>query len=200
MPDRILRAGLFDSDAWLALKNNDDRVCYIALFEHADNLGNQPAGALRLMRYWRPYGIDTSEKVAKVLSELSDVDLVRPYQVEQKPFVAILKFRQSIRYPGRLFPPPPWATDQEKQLFAKKSRAIHGDSPVGVGVGVRVGVNQNRTSPVLPVDKSAPVTVGKPQTWKEHWNAKGKAFGMNPNPGESDVEYCKRVIARAKTA
>jgi hypothetical protein len=153
MPDRILRCGLFNSEAWLGLKNNDDRVCWIALFESADNLGNQPAGPFRLMRLWRAYGIETPEKVAKVLLELADVDLIRTYQIEGKPYVHIPRFGQSTRYPGHLYPPPPFATSEQKQVYARKSPVNHRgsqrltedhrDSPDGVGVGVVDVLNTN---------------------------------------------------------
>jgi hypothetical protein len=153
MPDRILRAGLFTSEAWLRLKNNDDRVCFVALLPGADNLGNQPAGCYRLMHIWRLYGIDSPEKVAKVLLELGDVDLIRRYEVEHKPFVHIPRFGQSTRYPGRLNPLHPWATGEEKQVFAKKTpvnrmspHVNHRESHDGVGVGVGVGVGEKLTS------------------------------------------------------
>jgi len=150
VPDRILRAGLFDSEAWLGLKNNDDRVCYIALLGTADTFGNQPAGPFRLIHRWRPYGIETPEKVAKVLAELADVDLIRRYEVDGKPYVHLPRFNQTRRYLGRLYPVPPWATDLEKQAFAKKSHVNHQSTPenhgdprhgVGVGVGVDLGVD-----------------------------------------------------------
>ena len=130
MPTRILRAELLDSEAWLSLKDNADRSAWISCFLSADTLGNMPAGPNRLIKLWRAYGIETEEKVAKVLRELADVDLVRLYQVDEKPYLHIPRFGQSRRFLGHLWPLPPWATDQEKQQFEKKAPVKHKSTPV----------------------------------------------------------------------
>jgi hypothetical protein len=153
MPDRILRAELLTSEGWLALKNNDDRVSWIVLFLSADVFGNQPAGPHRLVHLWRHAGIDTAEKASKVLIELGEVDLLRCYQVDGKPYCHIPRFRQSRRYLGKTWPLSPWTTYEDKQRIANKPPEDHSEaqetarvSPVGVGVGVGVGVDllQNR--------------------------------------------------------
>lgn len=147
MPNRILRAELLESEGWLALKDNADRAAYIACVLTVDTLGNMPAGPHRLVKLWRPYGIDTPEKAAKVCADLSDVDLIRVYESDRKRYIHIPRFQQSRRFLGHLWPLSPWATDDEKQSFAKKSQVIHKsspvklrESPIGVGVGVGVGV------------------------------------------------------------
>jgi hypothetical protein len=89
MPDRVLRAELLTSEAWLGLKNNDDRVCWIVLLLNADTLGNQPGGLNRLVHLWRHAGIDMPEKAAKVLVELVDVDLIRRYEDDGKPYLHV---------------------------------------------------------------------------------------------------------------
>lgn len=125
MPKRELRDGLFTSEAWLSLKNNDDRVCYLALFERADNLGNQPAGEQFLLRLWRPYGIDNSAKIAKVITELFEADLVHPYQVGDKPYVHIMRFGQLwTRYKGTLNPIHPNMTVEEKQWLERFTTVV----------------------------------------------------------------------------
>ena len=146
MPNRILRAELLDSEPWLALKDNADRCAWIACVLSADTFGNMPAGPQRLVKLWRPYGIDTPEKAAKVFGDLVDVDLVRRYTDRDKPYLHIPRFNQSRRYLGHLWPLSPWTTKEEKQRLAGKSPADHSESqevscepPVGVGVGVGVG-------------------------------------------------------------
>lgn len=136
MPNRVLRAELLDSEAWLALKDNADRACWIACFLTVDTFGDMPAGPHRLVKLWRPYGIDTPEKAAKVFADLADVDLVRRYESDGKPYLHIPRFNQSPRFPGHLWPLSPWATDEQKQAFAKKSRVTHGESPEEVEVEV----------------------------------------------------------------
>jgi hypothetical protein len=220
VPDRILRAGLFTSEPWLALKGNDDRVCYLALFEHADCLGNHPAGLFLLARYWTPYGPDTPEKAAKVLLELVDVGLVSTYTAVDKPYLHILRFRQSTRFPGKLWPLHPHADDSEKQVHARKSRVTLGDPPAW-GLGLGVDLKNPREEPVdklAIVDNSAssvptPVeisTKGKPQenssqahvdTRGVNWSdptslaALGVQVGTPPRTGELTFDYALRLRA-----
>lgn len=47
-------------------------------------------------------------------------------------------------------------------------------------------------------ERSEPSAKAKTTTWTEHWKAKGKAFGIEAKPGESDGDYCRRVQAFAK--
>jgi hypothetical protein len=150
MPDRILRTELLLSEAWLSLKDNADRCCWIAVFLTADTLGDLPAGPHRLVHLWRPYGVDSTEKAAQTLSHLADVGLVIPYTVSSKIYLRIPKFGQSRRFMGRLWPIPAWASDQDKQAFAKKALESLkstpenlGGPPIGVGVGVGVREVQN---------------------------------------------------------
>lgn len=149
MPDRVLRAGLLTSEPWLGLKNNDDRVCWLALFLNADVFGNQPAGPHRLVHLFRHAGIDTPEKAAKVLDALHDVDLARPYVADGKPYVHLPRYRQRLRYLGHVNPLSPWNTEEEKQRLARKSPATAseppvtaGESPTDVDVDVDVEVKQ----------------------------------------------------------
>lgn len=116
MPE--IRAGLLSSEPWLALKDNVDRVCWLDLALHADPLGNQPGGPLRLLRQWRTYGIQTVEQVAKVLSDLQDVDLVRRYEVDGKPYLHLPRFRQRLRYMGHLTPLSPWTSEDDVAKIA----------------------------------------------------------------------------------
>jgi hypothetical protein len=138
MPNRLLRAELLDSEAWLALKDNADRSSWIACFLTVDTFGDMPAGPQRLMKLWRPYGIDTPEKAARVFADLADVDLVRRYECNGKVYLHIPRFNQSPRFPGHLWALSPWATNEQKQIFAKKSRVTHCESPEDVDVDVDV--------------------------------------------------------------
>jgi hypothetical protein len=130
LPNRILRAELLDSEPWLALKDNADRCAWIACVLTVDNFGDMPAGPQRLVRLWRPYGIDTPEKAAKVFADLVDVDLVRSYECDGKPYLHIPRFQQHLRFIGHVWPISPWATNEEKQRLGEKSPANHIRSPV----------------------------------------------------------------------
>ena len=133
MPDRVLRAELLESEAWLALKDNADRAAWVSCILTVDNFGDMPAGLNRLARLWRPYGLDTAEKAAHTIANLSDVDLARRYEVDQKPFIHIPRFKQRLRYVGNAYPLSPWATIEEKQLYEKKSPVNRRPSPVNSG-------------------------------------------------------------------
>ena len=202
MPNRILRAELLDSEPWLALKDNADRCAWIACVLSADTFGNMPAGPQRLVKLWRPYGIDTPEKAAKVFGDLVDVDLVRRYTDRDKPYLHIPRFNQSRRYLGHLWPLSPWTTKEEKQRLAGKSPADHSESqevscepPVGVGVGVGVGVelevphpspNSTTKPPRTPTPPASP-DAGFAEFWaaypkKVGKTAAAKAWGSNHPP------------------
>ena len=121
MPDRIIRDELLESERWLSLKDNADRLAYISLLLKADALGNFSAEPFRLMRLWRDFGINTDSLVAKTLTELTNHDLIRLYQVCAKEFLHIPRFGQRLRHVKRIFPLSPWTTDQEKQTLADNS-------------------------------------------------------------------------------
>lgn len=183
MPDRIIRAELLTSEAWLSLKNNDDRVCWLVLFLNADTFGNQPAGPYRIIHLCRHAGIDTPEKAAKVLTELADADLIRCYQADGKPYVHIPRYNQSRRFLGRLWPVPDWSTNEEKQAFTNKSQVnhkrpqvTHGEPPEGVGVGV--GVKTKTTTRVPrqpPAGVDALIALGVDTQVAHDWMAVRKA-------------------------
>lgn len=125
MPDRIIRDEILESERWLSLKDNADRLAYIALLLKADPLGNFTAEHYRLMRMWRDFGINTLQLVAKTISELSDHDLIRLYEVGDKKLLHIPRFNAYSRYLTRIYPLSPWTTDQQKQLLAKNSHGAH---------------------------------------------------------------------------
>lgn len=139
---RVIRSELLESDPWNGLKDNADRLAWLACFLTADVLGDMPAGSIRLMRLWRGYGIDTPQKVAKVLAELVDSDLVRLYEVDGKPYLHIPKYRQKTRWLGHIWPLSPWVTIEQKQRVAKKAQAErtrpHADRTLDVDVDVDV--------------------------------------------------------------
>lgn len=89
MPDRVIRDEMLESPRFVGLKDNADRLAFIALLLNADDLGNFDADPFRLVRIWRDFGISTRELAAKTLAELADTDLVRVYSADGKPYVHI---------------------------------------------------------------------------------------------------------------
>ena len=121
MPDRIIRDELLESERWLSLKDNADRLAFIALVLRADDLGNFSAEPFRLLRIWRDFGINTPALVAKTLTELVDHDLARRYEVDQKPLIHIPRYHQRLRHLKRVWPQSPWTTNEQKQELVKKT-------------------------------------------------------------------------------
>ena len=120
MPDRVIRDELLESKRWLLLKDNADRLAYLALLLKADSFGDFSADPYRLLRLWRDFGINTDALVAKSLAELADHDLVRLYEADQKPYLHIPRFGQRLRYIKRVFPLSPWSRIEEKQHITGK--------------------------------------------------------------------------------
>lgn len=76
MPGRIIPESLWESEAWLGLTDNTARVCWLRLVNEVSDLGTMQAGVARLRRLWRDWGVDTDEKVAAVLLQLLDRELI----------------------------------------------------------------------------------------------------------------------------
>jgi hypothetical protein len=158
--DRVIRDELLASDRWLSLKDNADRLAFVACLLTCDTLGNMEGSPHRLCRLWRDYSIGTHAHVEQTVLNLSDCDLIRVYEVDAKRYLHIPRFRQSRRYLGRLHPLSPWTTDQEKQAIAEYSHGAHRASApsarsahdvrtagVGVGVGVGKGLDRGASQP-----------------------------------------------------
>lgn len=138
MPDRVIRDELLESPRFLGLKDNADRLAYIALLLSADDLGNFDGDLFRLTRLWRDFGILSRELAAKSLSELADADLVRPYQIDGKPYLHLPRFRQRLRYTKGKYPRPPANVDtcninelQEKSLTTVRPQSVRSQAQDG---------------------------------------------------------------------
>lgn len=220
MPDRVIRDELLESPRFLSLKDNADRLAYLALLLSADDLGNFDGDLFRLARLWRDFGITTRELAAKTLSELTDADLVRVYQVEGKSYVHLPRFRQRLRYVNGKFPRPPEGIDtckinmlQEKRQTTVRPQSARSQSQDGRSEEKRSEVNPTRARP-QPVDNSAapqqkpdgnklperqnPTTQpAAAQWWKTDDGIAGKAreIGLQARPGESFRDLKDKVFA-----
>ena len=156
MADRVIRDELLESEKWVTLKDNADRLAYIALILKADDYGNSPADPHRMMRLWRDFGIVTAALASKTLIELADHDLIRMYEVAGKPYLHLPRFRNSRRYWSRKYPKSPFDEQQHiesnQQVTENLSADLRQTSPHtsgGVGVGVGVGVGRTTKSTTL---------------------------------------------------
>lgn len=107
--DRIIRAGLLQSERYLSLPTDTHRCAFFHLALSADDFGNVEGGARRLQHFVL-HGLQVRNEadVIRVMSELADVDLVRRYEVDGKEFWHIPRFRNTRTYWKRHHPPSPW--------------------------------------------------------------------------------------------
>jgi hypothetical protein len=181
MPDRVIRDELLESERWLTLKDNADRLAYISLLLLADDYGNYSAEPYRLMRMWRDFGIGTIALVAKTLSELADHDLVRLYEAQKKPYLNIPRFKNARRYWSRKFPKSPF-----NEQVQTESNQSHTEKPAadlrqtcanpsgGVGVGVGVGEEKPKTKNKAQAPFVLPEEIPKMQ-WDAWLESRAKA-------------------------
>ncbi len=108
MPDRIVRAGLLESDRWLDLRDNTERLSYVAVLLKADDLGTLDATDGALVRLWSgPCNVRSREEAVAILEALRAQDLVRVYTAGGKRYIFIPRFRQRFRARTLKRPAPP---------------------------------------------------------------------------------------------
>jgi hypothetical protein len=204
MPDRLLRDELLESERWLDLPSDTDRLAFIPLLLNVDDFGNLEAGLRRLFRlFHKCTQVKTEEHTAVVLAHLHEADLARPYQVAAREFLHLPRFRPHRQYLTRKVPASPW--DYERELgkdrrvisrglakehelgenIATTSHQRSNDVAEGVGVGVGVGVvDVELPETSLPPGKGKGAGKGNPKRatrladdWKipEDWIAVGLA-------------------------
>lgn len=125
MPDRIIRDEILESDRWLDLPSDTDRLAYLGLRLKTDDFGNIEAGQRRMFRLLNSFTqIKTDETCTIVLNHLSDADLIRFYESGDPPheFIHLPRSRPTGSYLVRKCPPSPWC-DPDIQL-GKHIRAI----------------------------------------------------------------------------
>lgn len=216
MPDRIIRDELLESSRWVGLKDNADRLAYLALLLKADALGNFTADPWRLRRLWVDFGITNDQAVAKTLAELADHDLIRLYEHDGTRYLHIPRYRQVLRYTKRTLPRSPWCPTETNQSLATHSPSDHlvtAKRPPSAHRRKKEGsegseVNEGRNAREQPVDKSVDVVAathalasklkvnGNPSWWKtaDGIKAKGKALGIEGNVGETLEAYKDRLF------
>lgn len=159
MPDCVLRDELLESERWLWLPNDTDRLVYVGLLLRCDSLGNLEGGSRRLFRFMASFAqVKSEEGAATVLLHLVDADLIRRYEAGDHEFWHIPRFRNPSSYIVRKYPPSPW--DDPKITLGKHIRTVRNKglaknipstspertSDVLQGVGVGVGVSDLNTT------------------------------------------------------
>lgn len=103
----MVRGDLLDSDRYWGV-GIEARQLFMHLLLLADDLGCVPVGATFLRR--RAFNDSPSDqKIAKLLGELGDMDLIRLYDHERACFAFIPRFRQRLQRVTPKHPQPPAA-------------------------------------------------------------------------------------------
>ncbi len=156
MPDRVIRDELLESERWLDLPTDTDRLAFIGLRLRSDDFGNIEAGPRRMFRFFHQFTqIKTEEGAAVVLGNLAEADMIRLYRAgePERDFIHLPRSRPSGSYLVRKCPPSPWCDTTielgkhvrliRNQGLAKNvprtSQKRNGDVLQGVGVGVGEG-------------------------------------------------------------
>lgn len=115
MPTRMIREAILNSERFLSLPDNTERVCYVACLLTADDRGNLEGGSGHLVRLWRDFGVDDVEKAERVLESLAGQDLARAYEKGGKRYVHLPRFGQRMRSFKRACPASPWCDGEQKE-------------------------------------------------------------------------------------
>lgn len=222
MPDRVIRDELLDSDRWLGLCSDSERLAFIGLVLQCDDFGNLEGGTHKLYRYLSAFTqIRTAENVATVLLHLADCDLIRHYQVDGRQLIHIPRLRPHRDYLVRKFPPSPWcdpdtALGKHKRIYNKGlakgvvttshkrggNVALTSDQGVGVGVGENIGSgapvdNSARTAATTHARASTLKVKGNgAQWWRTDDGIAAKAAELHvvPRAGETFAELKARLF------
>jgi len=104
----MIRDALLNSERFINLPDNTARICYVACLLRADDRGNLEGGPGHLVRLWRDFGVDGTEKAASIGQFLADQDLIRFYERGGKRYIHVPRFGQRMRSFKRACPSSPW--------------------------------------------------------------------------------------------
>ena len=144
MPDRVIRDELLESGRWLDLPSDTHRLIFENLLLIADDYGNFEGGPRRLFRWMHAFTqIKTETDSIKVMTDLQDADMVRRYEVNDREYWHIPRFKNSRKYWSRKFPTSPYQESgrvPSKEVDAENPHPIltppSPHLPGGVGEGL----------------------------------------------------------------
>lgn len=201
MPDRIIRDELLQSERWLDLPTDTHRLVYTGLLLRADDYGNLEGGPRRLYRWMHAFTqVKNEADSIKVMSDLQDAGLVLRYEVENKEYWHIARFKNSRWYWTRRCPQSPYSddNDNEKKQRPSEKRDTHvahtlptRREGVGVGVGEKLyasGSSKSPTRQVKPRLKHPPGPEATPESIAREKRVAALLV-------EGDLEQAKKVKA-----
>lgn len=161
MPNRILREKIIKSEmvnrlSWAA------EVFYRRLMSVVDDFGLYDArpGLLRTDLFGLRIDRVPESDLVKWMNECSDAGLIRLYTVDNKPYLEVLQFNQTIRVKRSKYPTPPVMNitcyaDEAQANSTCLSGGRKKDEGLGEGNGVGLQQQQSGLSPFLPFKPKA---------------------------------------------
>lgn len=123
MPTRMIRETILDSNKY-ALLSTESKLFYIHLLLLADDFACISVSETFLRRR-AFHDAPSGQKIAALLTELTDADMVRCYEVDRACFAFIPKFRQRLQRNTLKHPKPPESLYQDdkhaRDLFNKNN-------------------------------------------------------------------------------
>ncbi len=129
MPNRLIRDGILDSDRYWSV-SMEARQMYFHMLLLADDYGCISVSPVFLRR--RCFNDSPShERIAKLLNELQDVDLIRLYDQDRSCYAFIPRFRQKLQRATLKHPCPPpnllEGDDDARAKFDKQRKVEKGE-------------------------------------------------------------------------
>jgi hypothetical protein len=106
MPDRVMRDELLTSERYWQVSNGA-KLTYVHLLLCADDTARFSGKNFTVRASCFPGQAVDPAVMERWLSELSDADLIRLYEVNKERFIFIPRFRQRLRFTNSRYPAPP---------------------------------------------------------------------------------------------
>jgi hypothetical protein len=218
MPDRVFRDEILSSPRYWLLSNDTARMLFYHLGLRADDLGIFRAANYTIRQ--ECFGVDNKpapEALAKLLGELSAVDLIRLYQIDGIEYGFIPRWKQRLRIFKSRFPLPPESirdnaiNDMITKLSVICPTPVRHVSAERKGKEKKGKETREESSLEHPVDNSKkpngpflkihnPHKPGSKKWWTDLYSIieTGKQYGIAPRPGEDRDSLYLRIRAAIK--
>lgn len=175
MPTRLIRDGLLTSWRYERL-SVEAKLFLFHLFLCADDLGCVELGPTYIRRRVL-FSQDSDERIARLIGELVDVDLLRTYAVDSTCYGFIPRFAQRVQIKYAKYPMPPeslFSDDQDAETKFKRIKLLSQKTTVGQpldngspddGQHTVSGKRYLKPKPLAPTD------VGLAGGFEEFWSA-----------------------------
>lgn len=157
MADRLVRDEIWESERFLGLQTDTQRLAFFRLLHEVDDYGNMEGGLRRVYRMLTTVmHVKSPEETAAILGALNDADLIRFYVVNDpstpgggREFIHLPRLRTHRNYRVRKCPPYAGELDGDRPL-GKKVRELK----QGLALDLAATSQQRAEHVPAPVDNS----------------------------------------------